>query len=143
MAHWQLLFTRGLCRRFGRSRRLRCRSLNGLTDTVRMGCIHLHSECLGLILFCGFMVGCQTEKQPNNGTNNHRNVLFIVADDLNCDLSTYGHPVVQTPHPDAFADRAVVFTNAHAHTPLWATGVNDDGIVPRSNQDFSKQHLHP
>ncbi len=79
--------------------------------------IHVRSACLGLILFCGFMVGCQTEQQPNNGTNNHRNVLFIVADDLNCDLSTYGHPVVQTPHLDAFADRAVVFRNAHAQYP--------------------------
>ncbi len=79
--------------------------------------IHLRSKCLGLILLFGCTVGCESEQPPTDRRSNHRNVLFIVADDLNCDLSAYGHPVVQTPHLDAFADRAVVFTNAHAQYP--------------------------
>ena len=30
-------------------------------------------------------------------------VLLIIADDLNNDLGTYGHPIVRTPHIDSLA----------------------------------------
>ena len=82
-----------------------------------MEMIQPRSTCLGLILFCGFILGCQTNEPQNAKGKAQRNVLFIIADDLNCDLSTYGHPVVQSPNLDAFAERAVVFTNAHAQYP--------------------------
>ena len=37
------------------------------------------------------------------------NVLLLVCDDLNCDLSCYGHPLVQSPNIDRLALRGVRF----------------------------------
>lgn len=46
------------------------------------------------------------------------NVLFIMADDLNCDLSSYGHPLVQSPNIDRLADEGVLFENAYCNYPI-------------------------
>ena len=46
------------------------------------------------------------------------NVLFIIADDLNCDLGAYGNNVVHTPNIDRLAQRGIVFENAHNQYPL-------------------------
>ena len=32
------------------------------------------------------------------------NVLFLICDDLNCDMGTYGHPQVKTPNLDPFTE---------------------------------------
>ena len=46
------------------------------------------------------------------------NVLFIMADDLNDDASTFGHPIVKTPNLDRIAARGVRFDRAYTQFPL-------------------------
>ena len=46
------------------------------------------------------------------------NVLLIIADDLNNDLGTYGHPVVKTPHIDALTEKGIRFDAAYSQFPV-------------------------
>ena len=48
------------------------------------------------------------------------NVLFIMTDDLNCNIGAYGHPLVQTPNIDRLADQGLLFENAHNNYPSCA-----------------------
>ena len=45
------------------------------------------------------------------------NVLFIVADDLNCDIGAYGNKTIETPNIDKLAKKGVLFGNAHVQYP--------------------------
>ena len=46
------------------------------------------------------------------------NVLFIAADDMNCDLSAYGNSQVATPHLERLCQLGVRFDRAYCQQPL-------------------------
>lgn len=53
------------------------------------------------------------------GQGQRPNILFIMADQLAPQfLPMYGHPLVQTPHLSALANRGTVFENAYSNFPL-------------------------
>ena len=62
-----------------------------------------------LIPFVLLAVAASAQDRPN--------VLFIVSDDLNNDLSGYGHPTVQAPNLERLASRGVQFERAYCQWP--------------------------
>lgn len=62
-------------------------------------------------------------------------VLFIVCDDLNCDISPYGDPVAQTPNLDRIAARGLTFERAYCQQAVcnpsrssFLTGLRPDTV---------------
>ena len=46
------------------------------------------------------------------------NVLFVIADDLQACLGSYGNPVCETPHMDRVAREGVRFSKAYCQYPV-------------------------
>jgi choline-sulfatase len=76
------------------------------------------------------------------------NVLFLICDDLNCDLGCYGHPLVRSPHIDQLARRGVRFENAYCQYPLcgpsrasFMTGLYPDQTGIHRNAIYVREHL--
>jgi arylsulfatase A-like enzyme len=73
-----------------------------------------------LVIF--LLLSCSSPKKnfvsSSNLQHNKLNVLFIIADDLNCDIGVYGNKVVKTPNIDRLAENGTLFLNAHCQYPL-------------------------
>ena len=91
--------------------------------------------------------GCVAEEGGTPGLHLQEsgpmNVLFVVADDLNCALGTYGDTLVHTPNLDRLAEEGAVFTNAHCQYPLcgpsrasFMTGLYADQTRIRKNNVY-------
>ena len=71
-----------------------------------------HYKIFLFALLCMTLMGSQS-----NSKTQRLNVLFIVADDLNCDLGAYGDKQAITPNIDKLAKKGVLFGNAHNQYP--------------------------
>ena len=76
------------------------------------------------------------------------NVLFLICDDLNCDIGAYGHPQVKPPNIDTLAGRGVLFQNAHCQYPLcgpsrasFMTGMYPDQTLVHRNAIYIREHI--
>lgn len=72
--------------------------------------------CVTLLLLCCVVFSTSTTRAAEEPRP--KNVLFLIADDLNCDLHCYGHPHVKTPNIDKLAARGVQFNRAYCQFPL-------------------------
>jgi len=87
--------------------------------------------------------------QANSSSAKQPNVLFIIVDDLNDYLGTFGgHPQSKTPNIDKLAAQSVQFTNAQTNAPVCQSSRNSlfTGVYPHQSKDFgwtplTKQHV--
>ena len=98
---------------------------------------------LSLIAFAVCGVGRCAEQ-----TTSKPNVLFLICDDLNCDLACYGHPSVKSPNIERLAGRGLRFQHAYCQYPLcgpsrasFMTGLYPDQSLVLRNAIYIRQHV--
>ena len=69
-------------------------------------------------LIISFLLTLSCQPTKKNFKNEKLNVLFIIADDLNCDIGGYGNKKVKTPNIDRLIKNGIVFENTHCQYPL-------------------------
>ncbi|MEM8954010.1 MAG: sulfatase [Verrucomicrobiota bacterium] len=71
----------------------------------------------------------------NSAGADQPNILFIVSDDLQACMGSYGNPICQTPFLDRLASEGVRFENAHCQYPVCGPSRASfmSGLYPDSN----------
>ena len=94
---------------------------------------------LGITIFYGFITIFNSSDKLV--TDEKKNVLFIIIDDLNTTLGTYGHPTVLTPNIDKLAEQGIQFNNAYCNYAVcnpsrssFLTGVRPETIGITDNR---------
>jgi arylsulfatase A-like enzyme len=80
-------------------------------------------DMLTMLLFTSLIICCQTaiaeRGMSRSDDAQSPNVVVFYVDDLGYgDLSSYGHPVVKTPHIDQLANEGIKYTQYYAPAPL-------------------------
>ncbi len=100
---------------------------------------------LNILLLSGALLcGCNiaSAQQPN--------VLFITVDDMNTDLGSYGHLLVESPNIDKLATKGVLFTRAYSQSPgctqsrsSFMTGLYPDqtGVIAHASHTRMTAHF--
>ena len=105
--------------------------------------ISSHSLLLVLAIFA-----CSLNSGKLLAASDRPNVLFLICDDLNCDLGSYGHPLVKSPNIDKLARRGVLFKNAHCQYSLcgpsrasFMTGLYPDQTLVHRNAVYIREFI--
>ena len=76
--------------------------------------MNLPKSTLLLLLFATILFSCKSET-----ADAPPNIVVILCDDLGYgDLSSYGHPIIQTPNLDGLAEDGIKFTSFYAAAPV-------------------------
>ncbi|MGC4233433.1 MAG: sulfatase [Niabella sp.] len=102
-----------------------------------------YGKTLSFVL--SFLIAISIQLHAQHGK---ANVLFIIADDLNCNLGAYDHYLVKTPNIDKLAKTGMLFTNAFCNYPLCGpsrgsimTGLYPDQTGHYKLRDYIRQHV--
>lgn len=112
--------------------------------------IRCNSFVWGCLLWCVPLAwsGLLSSSSGADEATSQPNVLFLICDDLNCDLGSYGHPMVQSPNIDRLAERGVRFERAYCQFPLcgpsrasFMTGLYPDQTLIHRNSVYIREHV--
>lgn len=103
-------------------------------------------ECLKMIALAGLLPACFPATlchADKKGDPDRPNILFLISDDLNDYLGSYGDPRAVTPNLDRLADEGVRFDRAYCTFPLCGPSRNSmlTGLYPNSTGIFNNSQI--